>query len=148
MTTWDLALGTYHDTPGLYGRPWQLSVYMMAYLSTHMTHSWTDSVQSHGIGWTYGSSPLAAHTCSHASLVGIQSMSSSNLVISIGHLTYVLVPIQHEHSTLWSNIHDTLRITSPKPDPIVQAKMQPALPECMTPVGEDPWYMVSKTDPP
>src|SRR5882724_9246650 len=80
MTTWDLALGTYHDTPGLYGRPWQLSVYMMAYLSTHMTHSWTDSVQSHGIGWTYGSSPLAAHTCLHL-LACILGWNPVNVII-------------------------------------------------------------------
>src|SRR5882724_7747035 len=114
----------------------------------YASHSWTDSVRSHNIGWTYGSSPLAAQTHSHASSVGFRSLSSSDLVTSTGHLTYVPVPMRHDHSTLQSDMHDTLRITSPKPAPIVQAEMQPTLPECMTPIGEDPWYMVSKTDPP
>jgi len=36
-----------------------------AYLSTHMGSAMDDSVRSHSIGWTYGSSPLSAFTCSH-----------------------------------------------------------------------------------
>jgi len=44
-------------------RPWQPSVYMMAYQYSYASHSWTDSVWSHRIGSTYGSSPLAA--CTH-----------------------------------------------------------------------------------
>src|SRR5882724_10538752 len=67
-----------------------------------------------GLHWTYGSSPLTAHTCLYASFVGLQSLSS-NLAISIGHPMYILVPMQHDHSTLWPDMHDTLRITSPKP---------------------------------
>jgi len=34
-------------------------------------------------------------------------------------------------------MHDTLRIISSEPAPIVQAEMQSSLPECMTPTGED-----------
>src|SRR5882724_8954365 len=115
---------------------------------SYVSHSWTDSVWSHSISWTYGSSPLAAHTHLHASLVGLCSLSSFDLSTSTGHLTYVPVPMRHDHSTLQSDMHDTLGITSPEPAPIIRAEMQPTLPECMTPVGEDPWYMVSKMDPP
>src|SRR5882724_1275933 len=107
-----------------------------------MSHSQTDSVWSHSISWTCGSSPLAACTHSHASLVGLWSLSSSDLITSTGHLTYIPVPMRHDHSTLWSDTHDTSRITSPEPAPIVRAEMQSALPECMTPIREDPWYMV------
>src|SRR5882724_6115330 len=55
--------------PGPCSRPQQPSVYMMACLPwySQVSHSWTDSVKSHSISWTHGSSPLAAHTCSHAS---------------------------------------------------------------------------------
>src|SRR5882724_11818080 len=103
-----------------------------------MSHPWTDGVQSYSISWTYGSSPLAAHTHSHTSLFGFQSMSSSDLAMSIGHPTSSPVPPSHDHSTLWSDLDDTSRITSPKPAPIVRAEMQPALPECMTAAREDP----------
>src|SRR5882724_155101 len=117
-------------------------------LYLYASHSWTDSVRSYSIGWTYGSSPLAAQTHLHASSVGLWSLSSSNLVTSTGHPTYIPVPMRHDHLTLQSDMHDTLRIASPEPAPIVRAEMQPTLPECMAPVREDPWYMVSKMDPP
>src|SRR5882724_506320 len=64
LTRWDLALGMDHD----------------------------NSVQSHSISWTYGSSPLAAHTHLHASSVGLWSLLLSDLITSTGHLTYILVP--------------------------------------------------------
>src|SRR5882724_9220765 len=86
---------------------------------SYMSHSWTDGVQSHSIGWTYGSSPLVANTRSHASSVGLWSLSLSDLVTSTGHPTYIPVPTQHDHSTLWSDMHDTSRITSPEPAPII-----------------------------
>src|SRR5882724_11328369 len=101
----------------------------------YASRSWTDSVRSYSIGWTYGSSPLAAQTCAHTSSVGLWSLSSSDLVTSTGHPTYVLVPTRHDHLTLQSDMHNTLRSTSPKPAPIVQAEMQPTMPKCMTPVG-------------
>src|SRR5882724_4827039 len=113
-----------------------------------MSHSWTDSVWSHSIGWTYGSSPLAAQTRLHTSSVGLWSLSSSDLVTSTGHPTYILVPTRHDHLTLQSDMHNTLRIASPEPAPIVRAEMQPTLPKCLAPVREDLWHMVSKTDPP
>src|SRR5882724_7411842 len=86
---------------------------------SYMSHSWTDGVQSHSIGWTYGSSELTACTCLHAPSVRLWSLSSSDLITSIGHLTYVQVPMQHDHLTLWSDMHNTLRITSPEPAPII-----------------------------
>src|SRR5882724_6746606 len=46
---------------------------------SHVSHSWTDSVRSHGTGQTYGSSPLTAHTHLQTSSVGLQSLSLSDL---------------------------------------------------------------------
>ena len=66
---------------------------------SHESHSWTDSVRFHCTVWTHSSSPLAAHTCLHASLVRLQS-PSSDLTMSKGHLEYTLVPMQHGHLTL------------------------------------------------
>src|SRR5882724_3833801 len=90
----------------------------MTDLSSHLYSVW-----SHSISWTYGSSPLAACTRLHASLVGLWSLLSFNLITSTDHLTYVPVLMQHDHLTLWSDMHDTLSITSPKPAPIIRAEM-------------------------
>jgi len=98
---------------------------------SHESHSWTDSVRFHCTVWTHSSSPLAAHTRLHASLVRLQS-PSSDLTMSKGHPAYNLVPMQHGHLTLWSNMHHDQKIILAEP------RLQPALPEYMTPVIEDP----------
>ena len=54
---------------------------------------------------------------------------------------------QHDCSTLWSDTHNTWRITPTEPAPIIQAEMQTALPECMTPIRENPWYIWIHCDP-
>src|SRR5882724_10010180 len=61
--------------PRPYSRPRRPSVHMMAYLITHMCL--TD--RQCQVPWhcqTHGSSPLVAHTCSHISSVGLQSLLS------------------------------------------------------------------------
>ena len=77
---------------------------------SHVSHSWTDSVRSHGLSQTYGSSPLAACTHLYASSVRLQSLSLSNLTTSIGHPAYTPVSMQHGHWTLWSDMHHNQKI--------------------------------------
>src|SRR5882724_5236390 len=87
---------------------------------SHVSHSCTDSVRSHGTSQTYGSSPLTACTCLHTSLVGLQSLLS-DLVTSIGHPANTCVPMQHGHLTLWSDTHHDWKVI------LAELRLQPAL---------------------
>ena len=96
-----------------------------------MSHSWTDSVKSHGTSWTHSSSPLAAHTHSHTSSVRLQSWLS-DFAMAIGHHMHISVPMHHYHLILWSDTYDTYRIAPSN------LRLQPALLKYVTPVIEDP----------
>src|SRR5882724_11182332 len=76
----------------------------------HLSQAPIFQSKSHSIGWTYGSSPLAACTCLHTSSFGLQCLLLSDLATTIGHPIYSLVPMQHDHSTLWYDMHNTSRI--------------------------------------
>jgi len=76
---------------------------LMTDLGSHLCTQWstlvlvhvslmTESIKSCSIR-DYGSPPLAACTHLHTSSAGLHSMSLSDLTMSIGHLTYSLVPI-------------------------------------------------------
>jgi len=98
------------------------SVYMTALWYSYTSSLMTDSVKSHSIGWTYCSSPLAACTHSHASSVRLRPCHHPTHY-SIGHPVYVpghIAPTTH----LWSDMHDTSRITSPEESSYCLSKMQ------------------------
>ena len=56
---------------------------------------------------------ITACTCLHESLVRLQS-PLSDLITSIGHPMYTLVPMRHDNLTLLSNTYDVYMITSAK----------------------------------
>src|SRR5882724_7198397 len=92
--------------PGPYDRPWQPPVYMMAYLGIHvcLTNGQTVSGPMALGGFMAAHHSQLVLTCTHP-----QSDSSpccpSDLALSIGHPMYISVPMQHNYSTLWSNMH-------------------------------------------
>jgi len=107
--------------PGLYDRPRQAvcvhdGLPQYSYVLTH-----GQTVSGHRIGWTYSSSPLAAR------LARLHPQLDSGPCLI----------------RLESNTHDTLRIAHPSL--LLLSEPRCSLPaECMAPIGEDPWYMVSK----
>jgi len=68
--------------PGLYDRPQQPSVYMTAYLGIHMCLTHGQTVSGPIASLDLWQLTISTQTCSHASSVGLWSLSSSNLVTS------------------------------------------------------------------
>jgi len=104
---------------------------------THLTHGHMVSSPI-SLAKTYGSSPLAAHTHLHTSgctlvpvIIQPHYINRSSDIHPSTYAKWSLDPV--------SDMHDTLRITSPEPAPIIWAEMQPTLPKCMNTQQRRPW---------